>query len=100
MDDWDDNTVTNLPVTTVGVAAEGGRKFSSGRGFKAVQDDIETDWGSGNTGNIKFSYFYFFTVVLMGYIFIYENLCLIDGISLFYHGPGDSRKRYSESSKF
>lgn len=55
MDDWDDNAVTSLPTTTVGVAAEGGRKFSSGRGFKAVQD--ENEWGSGNTGNKMLIFF-------------------------------------------
>lgn len=53
MDDWDDDTATNTSATTVGVAAEGGRKFSSGRGFKSVQD-AESAWGSGNAGNIKF----------------------------------------------
>lgn len=55
MDDWDDDTVTNTSTsaTPIGVAAEGGRKFNSGRGFRAVQDDGGNAWGSSNTGNIK-----------------------------------------------
>lgn len=51
MDDWDDGE-RNIPVSSnFGVASEGGKKFSSGRGFKAVQHDIEDEWGNGYQGN-------------------------------------------------
>lgn len=50
--DWDDGAV-NTPTVITGVPAEGGRKFTAGRGFKAIQTSNEDDsWGdSGNSGS-------------------------------------------------
>lgn len=50
MEEWDDEPTTPAPASNIGVAVEGGRKFTSGRGFKSVQDDGGDTWGSSNTG--------------------------------------------------
>lgn len=61
MDDWEDETtVSTSSAVNIGVVAEGGRKFSSGRGFKAVQDNDENAWGASNTGNASSSFFVVF----------------------------------------
>lgn len=58
MEEWDDEPTTTSFASNIGVAVEGGRKFSSGRGFKSFQDDGGDTWGSSNTGiiHLKFNY--------------------------------------------
>ncbi|CAH1163579.1 unnamed protein product [Phaedon cochleariae] len=51
MDDWDDGAAA--PTQSIGVRAEGGKKFSSGRGFKAVESN-DDDWGTSNSGDTGF----------------------------------------------
>nr|XP_023027021.1 ATP-dependent RNA helicase vasa-like [Leptinotarsa decemlineata] len=48
-DDWDDGDVISPASANVGFAAEGGKKFTAGRGFKAVNSNVD-DWKSNNFG--------------------------------------------------
>ncbi|CAH1115663.1 unnamed protein product [Psylliodes chrysocephalus] len=49
-DDWDDGADSTPVTTSVGVASEGGKKFTGGRGFKAAQANEDDGWGNSNSG--------------------------------------------------
>lgn len=56
MDDWESLSTSTKHVSNIGLASEGGRNFSYGRGFKTVQSVVNNGLSSSNAGNWAFDF--------------------------------------------